>query len=188
MERSDGYFRHHALFNRRFARHSGEDAGRAFHGGTLSSQDLPADIQEVIGSFTGRIPSAVRDRVLPEAFVRPSTAIRDIGFAAVDPQQAAPNRWAGLDPWARPGLSYQLRKSDWGEQEGMPDTSAKGPKKSRKRKASGGAVSQEVKQRIAQKKAVADEQRKQKVIRSNVKKIAKNAKGKIPKGLKSLLG
>lgn len=140
MQRSDGFFRHHALFNRRLARHSGEDAGRAFHGGTLNSQDLPADIQEVIGSFTGRIPSAVRDRVLPEAFGRPSTAIRDIGFAAVDPQQWAPNRWAGLDPWARPGLSYQLRKSDWGEEEGIPDTSAKGPKKSRKRKHSGGKL------------------------------------------------
>ncbi len=31
MERPSGYFRHHALFNRHLARHSGEDAGRAFH-------------------------------------------------------------------------------------------------------------------------------------------------------------
>ncbi len=186
MERSDGYFRHHALFNRRFARHSGEDAGRAFHGGTINSRDFPADIQEVIGSFTGRIPTAVRDRVLPEAFVRPTTSIRNA--PVMDPQERAPNRWAGLDPWARPGVAYAQRSEFEEESEGMPDTSAKGPKKSRKRKASGGAVSQEVKQRIAQKKAVADEQRKQKVIRSNVKKIAKNAKGKIPKGLKSLLG
>jgi len=30
MERDSGYFRHHALFQRHLARHSGEDAGQAF--------------------------------------------------------------------------------------------------------------------------------------------------------------
>ena len=86
MERDEGFFRHHALYNRRLARHSGEDAGRV-HGGAVAAH-TPA----------------------------------------------------------------------------------------------------EVKQRVAEKKAIADEQRKQKIIRRNVKKIAKNAKGKIPKGLMSFLG
>ena len=30
MEKDSGFFRHHALFNRHLARHSGEDAGKAF--------------------------------------------------------------------------------------------------------------------------------------------------------------
>ena len=87
MQRDEGFFRHHALYNRRVARHSGEDAGRAFHGGAVDAQT-------------------------PE----------------------------------------------------------------------------EVKKRVMEKKALADEQRKQKVIRSNIKKIAKNAKGKLPKGLMKFLG
>ena len=89
MEKDSGYFRHHALFQRHLARHSGEDAGQAFrsvedsspswhygiHGGTIDTVDLPTELQERIGQFTGSLPNPVRDRLLPQAFRHPSTSL-----------------------------------------------------------------------------------------------------------------
>jgi len=49
--------------------------GSRIYGGTIETQDLPTELQERIGQFTGYIPDPVRDRLLPQAFRHPSTAL-----------------------------------------------------------------------------------------------------------------
>lgn len=86
----------------------------------LSPEDLPTEIQEIIGSFTGQIPAAVRDRVIPDAFRRPSTALPDVPL--MDSDGRVPR---GI--MERPGLKYVQRKYFAQEKDGIPQTSKKGP-------------------------------------------------------------
>ena len=79
--------------------HDWKDLFGGTSGGTIPSQDLPADIQEIIGSFAGDIPAAVKKRVLPDAFFRP-----------------------------RGGPGKALKKRIEAGREELPDTSAKGPR------------------------------------------------------------
>lgn len=49
--------------------------GSRIYGGTIETQDLPTELQERIGQFTGFVPNPVRDRILPQAFRHPSTSL-----------------------------------------------------------------------------------------------------------------
>ena len=97
--------------------------GVRIHGQGLSPQDLPTEIQDLIGSFTGKIPVAVRDRVIPDAFRHPSTALPDVPIMEPEGEQLNQKFFRRF----KPGLVYSSRKSFAQEKEGIPQTSKRGP-------------------------------------------------------------